>query len=152
MAFLRGLKDLQYTVAEVKVREATSTDAWGPEVSLMREIATFTYKQEDYPKLFAMLYKRVTDIDHIMHVQKSLILIHFLINHGSNRFLRDCKKNLLPHVKKLRKYKHFNINNQDDAELARKEAKKIVEMLSDEELLEKEREKAKKTPRKRNAL
>jgi len=92
MSFFRAVKDLQYTVAEVKVREATSNDAWGPEIALMREIATLTYRRDDYPKLFAMVYKRVTDIDHVMHVQKCLILIHFLINHGSNRFLKDCKK------------------------------------------------------------
>jgi len=92
MAFLRGIKDLQYTTAEIKIREATSNDAWGPELAVMQEIASLTFQRADYPKLFAMLFKRITDIDHVLHVQKAIMLTHFLVNHGSNRFLNAFVK------------------------------------------------------------
>ena len=32
-----------YSEAEVKVREATSNDVWGPSAAVMREIAEYTF-------------------------------------------------------------------------------------------------------------
>ena len=68
----------------------------------------------DYPKLLAMVWKRVTDVQHVMHVQKALILIEYLLRNGSQRFVEDCKARSRD-IAKLTRYKHYDSNNQDDA-------------------------------------
>ena len=53
-----------YSEAEIKVREATSNDPWGPSSSLMTEIADLTYNVvafSDYSLLAERLYLLLKD-------------------------------------------------------------------------------------------
>jgi hypothetical protein len=59
----------------LQVREATSSDRWGVTDPQMHEISRATHDYEQYPKLFGMVWKRLTDVEHVMHVQKALILV-----------------------------------------------------------------------------
>jgi hypothetical protein len=97
----------------------------------------------EYPKLFAMLWKRLTDVEHVMHVQKALILVEYLLRYGSERFITDAKRRARD-VAALQRYKHYDENNQDDAKEARAKAKHVHELLSDERVLQEERSKASK--------
>jgi hypothetical protein len=74
----------------------------------------FRLFSQDYPKLFAMLWKRLTDVEHVMHVQKALILVEYLLRYGSERFINDAKRRSRD-IAALQKYKHYDENNQDDA-------------------------------------
>ena len=44
-----------YSDAEIKVREATSNDAWGPSSSLMAEIADMTYNVVAFSEIMTMI-------------------------------------------------------------------------------------------------
>jgi hypothetical protein len=44
--------------------------SWGVTDTQMGEIARATNDYNAYPKLFQMLWKRLTDTEHVMHVQK----------------------------------------------------------------------------------
>jgi len=138
---IRKVKDQQYSPIEVKVREATNSEPWGASTTLLAEIARATYDYHDYPKLLAMVWKRVTDVQHVMHVQKALILIEYLLRNGSQRFVEDCKARSRD-IAKLTRYKHYDSNNQDDAKDARAKAKVVYELLTDENRLAEERAKA----------
>ena len=98
---------------------------------------------QEYPKLFAMLWKRLTDLEHVMHVQKALILVEYLLRYGSERFIADAKRRARD-VAQLQKYKHYDDNNQDDGGEVRKKAKSVYEMISDDARLSTERQKAQK--------
>ena len=50
---------MNYTDVEIKVREATNEEAWGPHGSLMQEIAQYTFTYEHYTEVMGMLWKRV---------------------------------------------------------------------------------------------
>ena len=50
---------MNYTEVEVKVREATNEEAWGPTGSQMQELAQYTFTYEHYPELMAMLWRRM---------------------------------------------------------------------------------------------
>jgi len=91
-AALRKVKDLQYTDIEIKVRDATNNDPWGTKGDLMQEIADATFNYEEYPLLFAMLWRRLADIHHVMHVQKALMVIEYLLRNGAERFIKDAKQ------------------------------------------------------------
>ena len=59
----RTLKNVvkNYSYAEVKVREATSNDPWGPSTSLMAEIAELTFDLAAMIEIMAMIWKRIND-------------------------------------------------------------------------------------------
>jgi hypothetical protein len=50
---------MNYTEAEIKVREATNDEAWGPHGSLLQEISQLTLTYEHYTEVMAMLWKRL---------------------------------------------------------------------------------------------
>ena len=62
---LRELKDkvqnvlYNFTEVEIKVREATNDEAWGPHGTLMQDIAQYTFTYEHYTEVMGMLWKRL---------------------------------------------------------------------------------------------
>uniref|UniRef100_A0A672KCJ1 ENTH domain-containing protein n=1 Tax=Sinocyclocheilus grahami TaxID=75366 RepID=A0A672KCJ1_SINGR len=62
-ALRRQVKNLvhNYSDAEIKVREATSNDPWGPSSSLMSEIAELTFSVVAFSEVMAMVWKRLND-------------------------------------------------------------------------------------------
>lgn len=59
----RQMKNIvhHYSEAEIKVREATSNDPWGPSSSLMSEIADLTYNVVAFSEIMSMIWKRLND-------------------------------------------------------------------------------------------
>jgi epsin len=77
---LRNMRNVvhNYTEVEIKVREATSNDPWGPSSSIMAEISDLTYQVQPFPEIMAMLWKRLSDHGkNWRHVYKSLMLLGF---------------------------------------------------------------------------
>jgi len=106
-SMLREIKNLSYDPIEIKVREATANEAWGPSRSLLQELAQSTYNYRLYSKLFNMLWKRLTDVEHYLHVQKALITVDYLLRTGHERFVQDVRKRARD-ILRLKKYKYYN--------------------------------------------
>ncbi|MCJ8749733.1 hypothetical protein PDJAM_G00179660 [Pangasius djambal] len=70
----RTLKNLvqNFSEAEVKVREATSNDPWGPSSSQMAEISDLTYNVVACNEILGMLWKRLNDDKNWRHVYKGV--------------------------------------------------------------------------------
>ena len=84
-----------YSDAEIKVREATSNDPWGPSSSLMSEIADMTYNVSAFSEIMTMIWKRINDHGkNWRHVYKALVLLDYLIKTGSERVAQQCKENI----------------------------------------------------------
>lgn len=84
----RNIKNLahNYTEAQVKVREATSNDPWGPSSTLMSEIADLTYNVVAFTEIMQMIWKRLNDHGkNWRHVYKALVLLEYLIKTGSEK-------------------------------------------------------------------
>ncbi|XP_016113740.1 epsin-3-like [Sinocyclocheilus grahami] len=80
-ALRRQVKNLvhNYSDAEIKVREATSNDPWGPSSSLMSEIAELTFSVVAFSEVMAMVWKRLNDHGkNWRHVYKALTLLDYL--------------------------------------------------------------------------
>lgn len=144
---LRSVKNVvhNYTEAEVKVREATSNDPWGPTTSIMNEIAELTRNQIAYSEIMAMLWKRLNDHGkNWRHVLKSLTVIEFLVKNGPDRVVNQCKDNIYV-IKTLKQFQHIEKNGRDEGKNIRIKADILVKLLEDEELIKEERKKAKQT-------
>ncbi|XP_069809342.1 epsin-3 isoform X2 [Dendropsophus ebraccatus] len=135
-----------YTDAEVKVREATSNDPWGPSTTLMAEIAQMTYNAE-YTEVMMMVWRRLNDSGkNWRHVYKGLTLLDYLIKNGSNKVLQECNENLIA-VQTLKDFQFLDRDGKDHGINVREKAKQIVSLLKDEERIKQERAQAQTTRR-----
>ncbi|KAF7686306.1 epsin-1 [Silurus meridionalis] len=142
----RTLKNLvqNFSEAEVKVREATSNDPWGPSSSQMSDISDLTYNVVACNEILGMLWKRLNDDKNWRHVYKSLTLLEYLLKTGSDRIPKQCEENL--HIiKPLLEYRYTDKDGKDQGVNVREKAKIVMLLVQDEEKRKEERESAKKT-------
>ncbi|BFF97790.1 epsin-1 [Drosophila madeirensis] len=139
----RNIKNLahNYSDAQVKVREATSNDPWGPSAAIMGEIADLTYNVVAFSEIMQMIWKRLNDHGkNWRHVYKALILLEYLIKIGTEKVAQQCKENIFA-IQTLREFVYFE-EGKDQGTHVREKAKQLVTLLKDDERLKNERVKA----------
>ena len=156
----RNIKNVahNYTDAQVKVREATSNDPWGPSSTQMSEIADLTYNMVAFSEIMQMIWKRLNDHGkNWRHVYKALVLLEYLIKTGSEKVsaksgilwiyiclyvqvAQQCKENIFA-VQTLKDFQ-FVEDNKDQGLNVREKAKALVALLKDDERLKNERTRA----------
>ncbi|KAM5306063.1 epsin-2 isoform 2-T3 [Glossophaga mutica] len=143
----RQMKNIvnNYSEAEIKVREATSNDPWGPSSSLMTEIADLTYNVVAFSEIMSMVWKRLNDHGkNWRHVYKALTLLDYLIKTGSERVAQQCRENIFA-VQTLKDFQYVDRDGKDQGINVREKSKQLVALLKDEERLKAERVQALKT-------
>lgn len=144
MSVRRQLKNVvnNYSNSEVKVREATSNDPWGPSSSLMSEIADATYNVVAFSEIMAMIWKRLNDHGkNWRHVYKALVLLDYIIKTGSERVAQQCRENIFV-IQTLKDFQFIDKDGKDQGMNVREKAKQLVALLKDEERLKNERQRA----------
>ncbi|CAI9738237.1 Hypothetical predicted protein [Octopus vulgaris] len=130
-----------YSDAQIKVREATSNDPWGPSSTLMSEIADLTYNVVAFTEIMQMIWKRLNDHGkNWRHVYKSLVLLDYIIKTGSEKVAQQCKENVYA-IQTLKDFQYTE-DNKDQGMNVREKAKQLVSLLKDDERLRNERAKA----------
>ncbi|XP_018420190.1 PREDICTED: epsin-2 [Nanorana parkeri] len=143
----RQMKNIvnNYSEAEIKVREATSNDPWGPSSSLMTEIADLTYNVVAFSEIMSMIWKRLNDHGkNWRHVYKALTLLDYLIKTGSERVSHQCKENIFA-IQTLKDFQYIDRDCKDQGINVREKSKQLVSLLKDDERLKGERAQALKT-------
>ncbi|XP_069056691.1 epsin-1 isoform X8 [Pleurodeles waltl] len=146
----RQMKNIvhNYSEAEIKVREATSNDPWGPSSSLMSEIADLTYNVVAFSEIMSMVWKRLNDHGkNWRHVYKAMTLMEYLIKTGSERVAQQCKENIYA-IQTLKDFQYVDRDGKDQGVNVREKAKQLVSLLKDDERLKEERTHALKTKEK----
>ena len=139
----RTLKNvvLNYSDAQIKVREATSNDPWGPSSTLMSEIADLTYNVVAFTEIMQMIWKRLNDHGkNWRHVYKALVLLDYIIKTGSEKVAQQCRENVYA-IETLKDFQHLE-ENKDQGVNVREKAKQLSALLKDDERLRNERTKA----------
>jgi epsin len=130
-----------YSEAEVKVREATSNDPWGPSSTLMSEISDLTYNIVALGEVMRMIWKRLNDHGkNWRHVYKSLVLLDYLIKNGNEKVAQQCKEHIVA-IQTLKDFQYLE-EQKDQGASVREKAKQLVNLLRDDERLKQERTKA----------
>ncbi|ESO07355.1 hypothetical protein HELRODRAFT_76592, partial [Helobdella robusta] len=133
-----------YTASEIKVREATSNDPWGPSTTLMSEISTLTFDPLAFGEMMNIIWKRLNDHGkNWRHVYKSLVLLDFLVRTGSEKVVKQCKDNII-FIQTLRDFQYVE-NGLDCGLNVRETSKKLYDLLRDEDRLKNERHRANKS-------
>uniref|UniRef100_H2QLQ9 ENTH domain containing 1 n=1 Tax=Pan troglodytes TaxID=9598 RepID=H2QLQ9_PANTR len=147
MAFRRQVKNFvkNYSDAEIKVREATSNDPWGPSSSLMLDISDLTFNTISLSEIMNMLWHRLSDHGkNWRHVYKSLTLMDYLIKNGSKKVIQHCREGFC-NLQTLKDFQHIDEAGKDQGYYIREKSKQVITLLMDEPLLCKEREVACRT-------
>ncbi|KAG5355443.1 Epsin-1 [Yarrowia sp. C11] len=140
-SIVRSIKNVTngYTSAQVKVRNATSNDAWGPSTFDLEEIARLTHSNQELFEVMDMIDRRLNDKGkNWRHVIKALNLLDYCIHCGSENVVLWCKDNLYV-VKTLREFHYIDENGRDQGASIRSRAKEITSLLLDDERLRSER-------------
>ncbi|XP_062265264.1 epsin-1-like [Platichthys flesus] len=142
----RQLKNLvqNYSEAEVKVREATSNDPWGPSSTQMADLSDLTYNVVACNEIMTMLWKRLKDDKNWRHIHKSLTLLEYLLKTGDDRVLLKMKDSIYI-VKALTEYRFVEKDGKDQGGTVREKAKVVLVLMEDDEKLKEERDFAVKT-------
>ena len=144
MSVRRQLKNVvkNFSNSEVKVREATSNDPWGPSSSLMSEIADATYNVVAFSEIMGMIWKRLNDHGkNWRHVYKALVVLDYIIKTGSERVAQQCRENIFA-IQTLKDFQFIDKDGKDQGMNVREKAKQLVALLKDEERLKSERQRA----------
>lgn len=144
MPITRQVKNVvkNYSNVEVKVREATSNDPWGPSSSLMADIADQTYNVVAFSEIMMMIWKRLNDHGkNWRHVYKSLVLLDYILKTGSERVAQQCRENIFA-VQTLKDFQFIDRDGKDQGMNVREKSKQLVGLLKDEERLKNERTRA----------
>ncbi|KAM9281653.1 epsin-3 isoform 2-T2 [Morus bassanus] len=140
-ALRRQVKNIMhnYSEAEIKVREATSNDPWGPPSSLMSEIADLTFNTVAFAEVMGMIWRRLNDSGkNWRHVYKALTLLDYLIKTGSEKVTHQCRENLYT-IQTLKDFQYVDRDGKDQGINIREKVKQVMALLKDEERLKQER-------------
>lgn len=131
----------KYSDAQVKVREATSNDPWGPSSTIMAEIADLTYNVVAFSEIMQMIWKRLNDHGkNWRHVYKALVLLEYLIKTGTEKVAQQCTENVFA-IQTLKDFQYME-DSKDYGMNIREKSKKLVALLKDSEKLKAERARA----------
>ncbi|XP_046854822.1 epsin-2-like [Xenia sp. Carnegie-2017] len=144
MPITRQVKNVvkNYSNVEVKVREATSNDPWGPSSSLMADVADQTYNVVAFSEIMIMIWKRLNDHGkNWRHVYKSLVLLDYILKTGSERVAQHCRENIFA-IQTLKDFQFIDRDGKDQGMNVREKSKQLVALLKDDERLKHERTRA----------
>lgn len=139
---MRSVKNVTkgYSAVQVKVREATSNDNWGPTGSQMAEIAAATFNTStELWDLLEVIDKRLNDKGkNWRHVLKSLKVLDYCLHEGSELVVTWARQNIYL-IKTLREFQYIEEDGRDVGQNVRVAAKELTSLILDEERLRAER-------------
>merc|ERR1712230_120968 len=139
---VRSVKNVTkgYSSVQIKVRNATSNDPWGPTGTDMAEIAALTFNNpSDFYEIMDMLDKRLNDKGkNWRHVLKSLKVLDYCLHEGSELVVTWARKNVYI-IKTLREFIYMDEEGRDVGASIRHSAKELTSLILDEERMRAER-------------
>ncbi|WFD18684.1 hypothetical protein MCAP1_000891 [Malassezia caprae] len=128
-----------YTDTQIKVRDATSNDPWGPSGMQMAELAQLSHNPTDFIEMMEILDKRLNDKGkNWRHVYKALSVLDYLLHSGSESVWNYFHDNIYI-VKTLKEFQYIDDSNVDQGINVRQKAKDITALLLDEAKMRQQR-------------
>ncbi|KAK9389105.1 hypothetical protein V1515DRAFT_614006 [Lipomyces mesembrius] len=140
-SLMRSIKNVTngYSSNQIKVRNATSNDPWGPVSTDMNEIAQCTFDPGSFMEIMDMIERRLNDKGkNWRHVMKALVVLDYCIHVGSEDVVRWAKDNTYI-IKTLREFQYIDEEGRDQGANVRAKAKDLTVLLLDDERIRTER-------------
>lgn len=135
-------KVLKVPSIEQKVLDATNNEPWGPHGSLLADIAQATKNYHEYHMIMSIIWKRINDTGkNWRHVYKGLIVLEYLVGHGSERVIDDIKEHSYQ-ISALSDFQYIDSSARDQGSNVRRKSQALVVLVNDKERIQEAREKA----------
>eukprot|EP00931_Biecheleriopsis_adriatica_P102392 TRINITY_DN77368_c0_g1_i1.p1 TRINITY_DN77368_c0_g1~~TRINITY_DN77368_c0_g1_i1.p1 ORF type:complete len:674 (-),score=155.62 TRINITY_DN77368_c0_g1_i1:97-2079(-) len=137
---------------ETQLKEATSRENWGVPNSTLQAIASSTQEMESCDFIMNFLWKVLQEKKEKewRRIVKALSLIEVILKHGSERAIQDVRREQW-RIQQWKEFRHME-DGKDVGSAIRFKVSTILEMLSDEELLQEEKDKAAKISQKMTSM
>ncbi|KAI8903719.1 ENTH domain-containing protein [Gorgonomyces haynaldii] len=101
----------------------------------MAEISNLSHRSHDFVEIMDIIDKRLNDSGkNWRHVYKTLILLHYLLESGSEQVVSHAKRNL--HViKTLKEFQYIDEEGRDQGMNVRQKCKEVTSLLTDDSKL-----------------
>lgn len=137
---------------ETQLKEATSREKWGVPNTTLQAIATATNNMEDCDMVMSFIWKILQEKKdkEWRRIVKTMALLEVILKHGSERAIQDIRRDQW----RIQQWKEFRFmeEGKDVGAGIRSKAAAILEMLTDEEYLQEEKEKAQKLSQKMTSV
>ncbi|CAI4612881.1 CQS_1a_G0033730.mRNA.1.CDS.1 [Saccharomyces cerevisiae] len=146
MPLLDTFKSFIQSPTESKVKQATNEDETsGATGTLMNEISILTYSPKTVREIIQVIRKRLllgqnrrNSHRNCIQVMKTLTLVSYLMNNGSNEFIKWLKGNMIL-IEILEDFQVQDSRDERKAEDIQKLSRNVLGLLQDDGLLEKQR-------------
>lgn len=138
--FIRTLKNISSSDAEIKIKNATSNDPFGPTASELNELSILSSSSSKSLKsITTVLGKRINDKNrNWRHILKSLTVIEYLLISGSLEFVYWIQN----HKYLVNTLVEFTFDDNKSIEIQiRNKSRSILKLINNEELLLEKRSK-----------
>ncbi|GMI78687.1 EPSIN3 [Hibiscus trionum] len=127
---------------ERKVLDATSNEPWGPDGSLLADIAMATRNHHEYQTIMAVIWKRLNDTGkNWRHVYKALTVLDYLVAHGSEHVIDELREHVYQ-ISTLSDFRYIDSSGRDQGINVRKKSQSLVALVNDRERIIEVRQKA----------
>lgn len=131
------------TPAELLVEQATNDDPCSIDTKTMTRICEAAFEIEDYWRIVDVLHQRLYTVDWKQWRQsyKALVLLDFLLTHGPESVAQEflCHVEI---IQELGYFKHVDERGFNWGSAMQKKSERIIELMTDSELLQEARSKA----------
>lgn len=145
MPLFESMRGLGQSSTELKVRQATDeNEKAGATGTLMNEISVLTYSVKTVREITQVLKKRLTAYSRrtshksSVHIIKTLTLVLYLINNGSDEFIAWVRGNI-SFIECFQDYEALETRDQPLENQIRSMSRQICDCINDDELLERKR-------------
>ena len=103
-----------YTEVQLKVREATSNEPWGPANSILCEITDLAGDHETMIKILEAIIKRLQDHGkNWRRVYKALVLLDYMLKTNTRDLLEECTS-VVCLIEDLRNFEYVSKEGKDE--------------------------------------
>lgn len=137
MGFLHTFKNYTggYTSSQRKVRDVTSDSIEDPWDYEMRAVANLTFKENQVEPIMEILFRRMNDKRrYYRHVEKSLILLNYLVRYGSVGVVESVNNNIFL-LQMLSEYQYTEYGKEVGGRI-RAISKAVIALVKDKPRLE----------------
>eukprot|EP00005_Dracoamoeba_jomungandri_P012088 CAMPEP_0174263870 /NCGR_PEP_ID=MMETSP0439-20130205/20439_1 /TAXON_ID=0 /ORGANISM="Stereomyxa ramosa, Strain Chinc5" /LENGTH=506 /DNA_ID=CAMNT_0015349481 /DNA_START=64 /DNA_END=1581 /DNA_ORIENTATION=- len=131
---------------EIRIREATNSDEWGPSTTQLNEIAQASFSYEHIGVIMNVIWARLNERVDTKQITKTLRVVDYLLRNGSEQAIRVIRyhRNTLAHFTSYSPSlaEQSQLSSQDLARIVRQRAEEIIELLNSDEYLQEARAKA----------
>jgi len=126
------------------VKEATSDENWGASSTLKAEIAQATFHYDGYNEVMPLIWQRMNETGRNWRIVfKSLELLEDLLRNGSERVIQEARDRIHL-VRTLQDFQFIDEERKDRGSGVREKSKQLIDLLSSNDSIRSEREKAKR--------